>query len=119
MGGQHRKQVVSSKGVHRHRLCSLTALLDSDNEPLEGGVEMPIYEFRCTNCGRIREFLIISSNDTVEIRCDECGSEQMERVVSRTSHFVKPSSGEGPSVTTRSCSPGSSCATLTLPGYER
>ncbi len=80
---------------------------------------MPIYEFRCRSCGNIQEFLFLSSSDEVEIRCKECGSEEMERVVSRTTSFVKPSSSEGPSVTTRSCSPGSSCTTITLPGHSR
>lgn len=82
---------------------------------------MPIYEFRCVRCGNVEEILIISSNEKIEFRCNQCGGEEFERIVSRTSHFVKPSSssGEGPSVTNRSCSPGSSCSTITLPGHTR
>ncbi|MGC8719469.1 MAG: FmdB family zinc ribbon protein [Thermodesulforhabdaceae bacterium] len=82
---------------------------------------MPIYEFRCAKCGNIEEVLVISSSEKVELRCNQCGGEELERVVSRTNHFVKPSasSGEGPSLTTRSCNPGSSCSTITLPGYTR
>ncbi len=44
---------------------------------------MPIYEYRCNNCGRIQEFLIIGDNDT-EIVCPNCGSKDMERVLSAT-----------------------------------
>ncbi len=81
---------------------------------------MPIYEFRCTSCGNVQEFLFLSSSDdNVEIKCKECGCEEMERVVSRTTSFVKPSGNEGAAVTTRSCSPGSSCTTITLPGHSK
>lgn len=82
---------------------------------------MPIYEFRCIKCGNIEEVLFISSREEIELRCKQCGGDELERIVSRTSHFVKPSSssGEGPYVTNRSCSPGSSCSTITLPGYTK
>lgn len=80
---------------------------------------MPIYEFKCSRCGAVREYFFKSSNEQVELRCEQCGSEEMERIVSRTSHFVKPSAGEGPSVTARSCKPGSSCTSIDLPGYSR
>ncbi|MEJ5301723.1 MAG: zinc ribbon domain-containing protein [Thermodesulforhabdaceae bacterium] len=81
---------------------------------------MPIYEFRCINCGNVEEVLIISSSEQVELKCKECGGDSFERIVSRTSHFVKSSSSsESPSLTTRSCSPSSSCSTITLPGHTR
>ncbi|MCX7822482.1 MAG: zinc ribbon domain-containing protein [Syntrophobacterales bacterium] len=82
---------------------------------------MPIYEFRCVKCGNIEEVLFISSKEEIKLHCNQCGGEEFERIVSRTSHFVKTSfsSGEGPSLTSRSCSPGSSCSTITLPGYTK
>ncbi|NLI82210.1 MAG: zinc ribbon domain-containing protein [Deltaproteobacteria bacterium] len=82
---------------------------------------MPIYEFRCVDCGHVQEVLFTSSSDTVQIRCQECGSEVLDRVISRTSHVMGASRGESssPSMTTRSCGPGNSCTTLQLPGHTR
>ncbi len=82
---------------------------------------MPIYEFRCTRCGHIQEILVSSTNATVEMKCESCENEEMERVLSRVSYLMgsSASSGEGPKVTTKSCSPGNSCATIELPGHSR
>ncbi|MEM5790045.1 MAG: zinc ribbon domain-containing protein [Syntrophobacteraceae bacterium] len=82
---------------------------------------MPIYEFRCAGCGHIQEF-IVSSGGQLEIKCSECNGEHMERVLSRT-NFAFGSSGSeqtsGPSSTTRTCGPGKSCTSITLPGYTK
>ena len=37
---------------------------------------MPIYEYRCRECGRIQEFLIIGDAN-VDIVCPDCGSKVM------------------------------------------
>ena len=44
---------------------------------------MPIYEFRCADCGKISEFLIIKTDDRVAPQCKRCGSKKMSRVLSR------------------------------------
>ena len=44
---------------------------------------MPIYEFRCSDCGKISEFLIIKTDDRVAPQCKRCGSKKMSRVLSR------------------------------------
>jgi putative FmdB family regulatory protein len=82
---------------------------------------MPIYEFRCAQCGNVQEFIVSSSNTAVEMQCEQCQCEVMERVLSRVSYTMGASSGEstGPKATTKSCGPGKSCATLELPGYTR
>lgn len=41
---------------------------------------MPIYDYRCRECGRVSEVFLRSSN--VEVRCPHCGGEDMERLVS-------------------------------------
>ncbi|MCD6451099.1 MAG: zinc ribbon domain-containing protein [Acidobacteria bacterium] len=43
---------------------------------------MPIYEYRCRNCGKINEFLIGVSEEKQDLRCRFCGGEALERVLS-------------------------------------
>lgn len=78
---------------------------------------MPIFEFRCLECGNIFEKLFINSNEKVDLECPECQSDTFERVVSRSSYMmgVGPS-GKKPKITEKSCAPGSKCMTLDLPG---
>ena len=44
---------------------------------------MPIYEYRCEDCGRISEFLMIKTEDKVTPQCKRCKSKKMSRVLSR------------------------------------
>lgn len=41
---------------------------------------MPIYDYRCRECGRVSEVLVRTS--TGEVRCPHCGDEDMEQLVS-------------------------------------
>jgi putative FmdB family regulatory protein len=41
---------------------------------------MPIYDFRCRECGGISEILV-RNNANQNVRCPTCGSESMERLV--------------------------------------
>jgi putative FmdB family regulatory protein len=79
---------------------------------------MPIYEFRCEDCGHIFEILSVSGGDEGTPRCPQCGGEVLERVLSRVAYTIgggsKGAQG-GPHVQSRSCSDGS-CSTITLPG---
>ncbi|WP_027717983.1 FmdB family zinc ribbon protein [Desulfovirgula thermocuniculi] len=80
---------------------------------------MPIYEFRCLECGHLFEKLFLSpAQQDEEVSCPQCRSSSFERVISRVHSLVKGGAAgtEGPRLTTRSCSPGSSCATFELPG---
>ena len=83
---------------------------------------MPIYEFRCSACGHVQEILTTSSNEQVEMKCKECNSEDLERVLSRVSYTMGSSSSSGasaPSATTRTCAPGQSCTSIQLPGHTK
>jgi putative FmdB family regulatory protein len=83
---------------------------------------MPIYEFRCAQCGNIQEILVSSSSAEIEMKCNECQGEVLERVLSRVSYSMGSPSGEqsaSPCATTKSCGPGNTCTTLNLPGYTR
>ena len=44
---------------------------------------MPIYEYRCDDCGKISEFLLIKSEETFTPQCKRCKSKKMARVLSR------------------------------------
>jgi len=44
---------------------------------------MPIYEYRCEDCGKISEFLLIKSDEIFVPRCKKCKSKKMSRVLSR------------------------------------
>lgn len=44
---------------------------------------MPIYEYRCADCGRRTSFFTRSINDELNPVCRACGSENMRRLISR------------------------------------
>jgi putative FmdB family regulatory protein len=44
---------------------------------------MPIYEFRCDDCGKISEFLLMRIGETFTPQCKKCKSKKMSRVLSR------------------------------------
>jgi len=78
---------------------------------------MPIYEFRCLKCGNVFDKLFKSSNEKVEIKCPQCQSDSFERIISKTNYVMGTGKGgKKPKLTTKSCSPGSSCSTLEIPG---
>jgi putative FmdB family regulatory protein len=44
---------------------------------------MPIYEYQCEDCGKISEFLLIKTEETVIPQCKRCKSKKMSRVLSK------------------------------------
>ena len=44
---------------------------------------MPIYEYRCEDCGRISEFLLMRSDEVFTPQCKRCKSKKMSRVLSK------------------------------------
>ena len=44
---------------------------------------MPIYEYRCNDCGKISEFLLIKTDEAFMLQCKRCKSKKMSRVLSR------------------------------------
>jgi putative FmdB family regulatory protein len=44
---------------------------------------MPIYEYRCEGCGKISEFLVIRTDETLVPECKRCKSKKMSRILSR------------------------------------
>jgi len=43
---------------------------------------MPIYDFRCKECGKVSEFLVANFSDGKTLACPDCGSLNMERLIS-------------------------------------
>lgn len=43
---------------------------------------MPIFEYRCKECGEKFETLILSSARSETVKCENCGSEQTEKLMS-------------------------------------
>ncbi|MCX5816348.1 MAG: zinc ribbon domain-containing protein [Proteobacteria bacterium] len=74
---------------------------------------MPIYEYRCKDCGGISEFIVFGKDD--ELHCRSCNSENLEKLLS--AHNTKGSGGSFASDSPASCcgapgscgSPGSCC----------
>ncbi|MFQ6037670.1 MAG: zinc ribbon domain-containing protein [Candidatus Aminicenantales bacterium] len=44
---------------------------------------MPIYEYRCSACGRRSTFITLSIKEAYTPRCRACGSQDLEKLVSR------------------------------------
>ena len=44
---------------------------------------MPIYEYRCDECGKISEFLLIKTDETFIPQCKRCKSKKMSRILSK------------------------------------
>jgi putative FmdB family regulatory protein len=81
---------------------------------------MPIYEFRCLECQSTFEKLFFNSDEKVELKCPECESESIERVVSESSYTMGPGhGGKITKMTTKSCGPSNKCMTLDIPGPSR
>ena len=81
---------------------------------------MPIYEFKCLNCQGCFELLIMNKNETIEMVCPKCSSEELERILSCTHYSMTggSQSGQGIRTQTRTCSSGS-CTTYDIPGPTR
>jgi putative FmdB family regulatory protein len=44
---------------------------------------MPIYEYRCEDCGKTSEFLLIRTDESFIPQCKRCKSKKMSRVLSK------------------------------------
>ncbi|MHB1041983.1 MAG: FmdB family zinc ribbon protein [Eubacteriales bacterium] len=80
---------------------------------------MPIFEFRCLECGNLFEKLFINAKEEIEIACPKCRSGSFERVISSTNYVMRSGKGGNkPKITSKSCSSGSDCTTLEIPGPD-
>ena len=65
---------------------------------------MPIYDFKCQDCGEVSEILVRGA-DSQPARCTSCGSENLERLVS-ASYMIKT---EAPASGTTCCGRAERC----------
>ena len=48
---------------------------------------MPIYEYRCRDCGRKSAFITLSVTSPLEPKCRKCGGSNLEKLVSRVAVY--------------------------------
>ena len=70
---------------------------------------MPIFEYKCKKCNHQFEFLMKSSDDESDLKCENCGSKRLEKLISAPSVSVK-----GGSTVTR-CGKSSTCCGASTP----
>ena len=51
---------------------------------------MPVYEYKCKDCGKVSEILVFSSEETPD--CKHCGSKNIEKILSRFGLSLGPMS---------------------------
>ena len=52
---------------------------------------MPIYEYQCNDCQRIFQQLIMGKADEKNLKCPECGVNDLKRLISRVAYHVSES----------------------------
>ena len=84
---------------------------------------MPIYEFKCADCGAKKEILFRSTDEKVDMICDKCGSENLQRTLSSSNFCVSGGSGSSAGGSQAACKShncsGGSCTTYDIPGPTR
>lgn len=77
---------------------------------------MPIYEYRCNQCGTVSEFLVGIGSKSEALTCKQCGSSHLEKMLS-VAHSLKSEKrtpghtccGREERCSTPLCSTGGSC----------
>jgi putative FmdB family regulatory protein len=54
---------------------------------------MPIYEYKCKDCGAVSEFLVNVGKEKPDISCSHCGSRELEKLFSE-SYMISSASYE-------------------------
>ena len=62
---------------------------------------MPIYEYRCQECGEKFEKLVRFDTSTSEIECPKCGGRKVEKLISAFSAMMSSSAA----VSASACAP--------------
>jgi len=69
---------------------------------------MPIYTYRCKDCENSFDFLVGVTSDQAELKCDKCGSRNIEKTLGAFSVRMGASpfsGGAGGSCSTGGCCP--------------
>jgi putative FmdB family regulatory protein len=78
---------------------------------------MPIYEFKCSDCGHVSELLVGIGRNSDELVCGSCGQSHLEQQMSAAAFsLTSESSSHGAGTTccgsapsSKGCVPGSCC----------
>jgi putative FmdB family regulatory protein len=72
---------------------------------------MPVYEYKCRECGELSEFRVSSQADAEKLTCKNCGSQKLDRKFSIPSITSGKSSPSGSTCCGRDqrCSDAGSC----------
>ena len=49
---------------------------------------MPIYEYKCEECGKKTEIFIKSKDDKENLACKHCGSKKLKKLISAPAAFI-------------------------------
>ncbi len=81
---------------------------------------MPIYEFVCQDCEHEFETLVKNREEVDSLRCPQCNSPRIKRLMSVTGAIITDGGGASPkpSVESHQCETGT-CSHINLPGYSR
>ncbi|MGO9146085.1 MAG: FmdB family zinc ribbon protein [Desulfomonilia bacterium] len=52
---------------------------------------MPIYEYKCLRCSHVTSILIQGYKGPEDITCDECGSDDLKRIISKVNYHTSSS----------------------------
>lgn len=69
---------------------------------------MPMFEYKCTECGQVSEFLVGVTRENPQIVCESCGGTSLERMISPISFSMKESSSRFPIAGQCQCGQGES-----------
>ncbi|MCF8011467.1 MAG: zinc ribbon domain-containing protein [Clostridiales bacterium] len=81
---------------------------------------MPIFEFRCQDCGKLFEKLHINPKEEIKLECPDCKSQNLQRVISKTNYTTGSGQNDTkkPSISSKSCGSGNNCSTIEFPGCD-
>jgi putative FmdB family regulatory protein len=70
---------------------------------------MPIYEYKCEQCGKVNEFLILKEGDEDNLKCLSCENADLKKIMS--AHSTSPSGGGFEMPSDGCCGSPGSCGT--------
>ena len=71
---------------------------------------MPIYEYRCQDCGTKFEKLVRRSSDSTELECPSCGEKHLQQELSTfAAHAAGPKASDAPVCPSGRCSNPGMC----------
>ncbi|WP_456431349.1 FmdB family zinc ribbon protein [Thermosulfuriphilus sp.] len=81
---------------------------------------MPIYEFRCEDCGHEFETLLKSRDKISEVSCSNCHGKRVKRLMSVARALISgDSKSSGPRIVDQKTCDTGTCTHVDLPGYTR